>query len=102
MRNMLNSVPLAMLSTLMPVLLMAAQNSSELYRSGVQLFESHQPEAAIVALRRSIAIQPENARAWQALGVVFAAQGDYEQAEEPFRNACERQPAPPGACVYYG
>src|SRR5947207_4136612 len=32
-------------------------------------------------------------------GVVYAAQGDYERAEEPFHRACELRPALPDACL---
>jgi tetratricopeptide (TPR) repeat protein len=34
--------------------------------------------------------------------VVYASQGDFDRAETPFRNACERQPSLPDACLYYG
>ena len=35
-------------------------------------------------------------------GVVYASREDFERAETPFRNACERQPSLPDACLYYG
>src|SRR2546423_1468243 len=68
--------------------LSAGQDADTLYRSGLRLFGEKQPEAAIIALRQSVAIQPANAPAWKALGVVYASRGDYENAEAPFRNAC--------------
>ena len=80
----------------------AAQDSEALYRRGTQLFGEHEPAEAIAALERSVALRPENAAAWKALGVVYAAQGDYEKAEKPFLNACRRQPALADACLYYG
>src|SRR5204862_178192 len=82
--------------------LFAWQDAESLYRSGLRLFAEKKLEAAIAALRQSVAIQPANAPAWKALGVVYAARGDYESAEAPFRNACERQPALEDACLYYG
>ena len=82
--------------------LFAWQDPVALYRSGLRLFAEKQPDAAIAALRQSVAIQPANAPAWKALGVVYASRGDYENAEAPFRNACERQPALEEACLYYG
>ena len=47
-------------------------------------------------------MRPDYAPAWKALGVVFASRGEFERAETPFRNACERQPSLPDACLYYG
>ena len=78
------------------------QDAVELYRTGVSLFGRRQPQAAIQALQQSVALDPENAAAWKALGVVFASQGDMSHAEAPFRNACERQPSLQDACLYYG
>jgi tetratricopeptide (TPR) repeat protein len=89
------------LGALVPALF-AWQDADALYRSGLRLFAEKQPEAAIAALRQSVAIQPANGAAWKALGVVYASRGDYETAEAPFRNACERQPALEDACLYYG
>ena len=34
--------------------------------------------------------------------MIYASQGDFEQSEIPFRNACERQPSLEDACLYYG
>jgi tetratricopeptide (TPR) repeat protein len=79
-----------------------AQDAGEYYRRGTQLFDEHKPAAAIAALEQSVALKPEHAAAWKALGVVYAAQGDYEKAEKPFLNACQRQPALADACLYYG
>src|SRR5229473_1450650 len=80
----------------------AAQDSEQLYQLGARLFAEHQPAAAIQALERSVALKPSHATAWKALGVVHAAQGDFDLAEKPFRNACELQPAFRDACLYYG
>jgi tetratricopeptide (TPR) repeat protein len=82
--------------------LLPGQNAAALYRDGVRLFSSRQPEAAIAALRQSVALEPANAAAWKALGVVYASQGDYQAAEPAFRNACERQPGLEDACLYHG
>src|ERR1700730_18638179 len=79
-----------------------AQDAGEFYRRGTQLFDEHKPAAAIAALEQSVALRPEHAAAWKALGVVYAAQGDYQKAEKPFLNACQRQPALADACLYYG
>src|SRR5919198_297538 len=78
------------------------QDAGQVYRQGMQLLAAHKPAEAIAALERSVALKPQYAPAWKALGVVYAEQGDYEHAEEPFHQACERQPALPDACLYFG
>src|SRR5260370_4790302 len=79
----------------------AAQDSDQLYQLGTRLFAEHQPAAAIQALERSVALKPNHAGAWKALGVVHAAQGDFDLAEEPFHTAWELHPALPQSCPYY-
>jgi tetratricopeptide (TPR) repeat protein len=81
---------------------MLAQDADALYREGIRLFSQNQPAPAIEALERCVQLKPDHAAAWKALGVVSAAQGDYERAEKPFRTACELQPGLPDACLYYG
>jgi Flp pilus assembly protein TadD len=78
------------------------QNAEELFQQGGRLFAEGKLPAAITALQRSVDLRPEYAPAWKALGVAYASQGAFELAERPFRNACERQPALPDACLYYG
>src|SRR5260370_29854737 len=80
----------------------AAQDSEQLYQLGTRLFAEHQPTAAIQALEQSVALKPAHAAAWKALGVVHAAQGDFDLAEKPFRTACELPPTLADACFYYG
>jgi len=79
-----------------------SQDAGALYREGLRFFSERKPEAAIASLRQSLALQPGNAPAWKALGVVYASRGDYESAEPAFRNACERQPKLEEACLYHG
>ncbi|MBS1859925.1 MAG: tetratricopeptide repeat protein [Acidobacteria bacterium] len=80
----------------------AGQDPAALYREGLRLFSERQPQAAIAALQQSVALQPKNAAAWKALGVVYASIGDFEHAEPAFGNACERQRSLPDACLYHG
>jgi tetratricopeptide (TPR) repeat protein len=87
---------------LLAPLVLTAQDAGSLYRDGLRLFSERQPQAAIAALRQSVALQPANAAAWKALGVIHASQGDYQSAEPEFRNACERQPSLEDACLYHG
>jgi tetratricopeptide (TPR) repeat protein len=79
-----------------------AQDAASLYREGLRLFAEGKSEAAAASLEQSLGIQPANAAAWKALGVVYASRGDYERAEPAFRNACERQPTLADACLYHG
>src|SRR5260370_3452049 len=68
----------------------------------MRLFAEHKPDAAISAFERVVALRPKNAAGWKALGVVYAAQQNFDAAEKPLRTACELNPALPDACVYYG
>ena len=43
-----------------------------------------------------------DARCWKALGVGYASQSRYDQAEKPFQKACELNPKLEDACLYYG
>jgi tetratricopeptide (TPR) repeat protein len=79
-----------------------AQDAASLYREGLRLFSQGKSEAAAASLQQSVALQPSDATAWKALGVVLASRGDYARAESAFGNACERQPALQDACLYYG
>jgi tetratricopeptide (TPR) repeat protein len=78
------------------------QDADALFRRGGLFFTDGKLDAAIAAFRGSLALRPGYAPAWKALGVVYASRGDFENAETPFRNACERQPSLPDACLYYG
>jgi Flp pilus assembly protein TadD len=90
-----------LLTLLLPALALA-QDAGALYREGARLFAERQIDSAIAAFQRSVQLRPDFAPAWKALGVAFASRGDYESAETPFRNACERQPKLPDVCLYYG
>ena len=79
-----------------------AQDAEQLFRQGGQLFAEGKPDPAIAAFLRAVALRPAYAQAWKALGVVYASRQEFELAETPFRNACERAPSLPDACLYYG
>ena len=81
---------------------LVAQDAAELFRQGEQLFAEGRSDSAILALQRAVALRPAYAQAWKALGVVYASRQEFERAETPFRNACEREPSLPDACLYYG
>jgi Flp pilus assembly protein TadD len=80
----------------------AEDDPNEIYRLGMRLFSENKPDAAIDAFKRVVELQPRNAAAWKALGVVYAAQQNFDAAERPLQTACGLNPALPSACVYYG
>jgi Flp pilus assembly protein TadD len=77
------------------------QDAGDLFRQGERFFAERKFDAAIAAFQRAVEMRPDYAPAWKALGVVYASRGDFDRAETPFRNACERQPSLPDACLYY-
>ena len=83
------------------LLLLMAQQGEE-YKRGVALLERGQLVEASQQLRVAAQKEPQNAQVWKALGVVFAAQGDYREAEEPFRKACSLKANLLDACYYHG
>jgi tetratricopeptide (TPR) repeat protein len=72
------------------------------YKQGVELFQKGQLDASIPFLLRAANTNPRDARAWKALGVVYAAQGAYDLAKEPFQRACDLDPKLEDACYYCG
>mgnify|MGYP002038634457 CR=1 FL=1 len=43
--------------------------------------------------KKALAIKPDFGKAWSNLGVAYASIGKIEQAEQPFLNACQHEPA---------
>ena len=84
----------------MNTLLLFAQSSD--YDRGVALFDKGDHAAAVPYLRRAVEGHPQDAQAWKALGVAYAAQNLYRDAEPPFRRACNLNPKLEGACYYLG
>ncbi len=80
----------------------AALAQSTDYDIGVALFQKAQYESAIPYLRKAVKSNPADPRGWKALGVAYAAMGDYASSEEPFGKACELDPRLSEACYYYG
>jgi protein O-GlcNAc transferase len=96
-----NLPAVVVIAALLPALVWP-QDAEVLFQQGQRLFAEHNPEAAITAFQRAVKLRPDYAPAWKALGVVHASRGEFERADTPFRNACERQPSLPDACLYYG
>ncbi len=72
------------------------------YDRGVALFQKGEYAAAIPFLTRATQARPEDAQAWKALGVAYAAQSLYREAEPAFHRACDLNPKLEDACYYYG
>ncbi len=62
------------------------------YTKGLALFRAGQPAAAVDALKQAIALAPNFAPAYNALGVVYAALGAGEAALECYRHAALIKP----------
>lgn len=54
------------------------------------------------ALTRAAAALPRDAQVWKALGVAYAASGDYRGAAPAFRQSCDLDPRLLDACFYLG
>ena len=72
------------------------------YQQGVALIEKGQFSAAVPLLTRATQARPRDAQAWKALGVAYAAQQLYSDAEPVFRRACELDARLADACYYHG
>ncbi len=86
----------------MALLFLAPAEAGEAYKLGVSLLEQRRAVEAIPQLRRAAELDPGNAQYWKALGVAFAATGDYRGSLEPFRRACALNEKLPDACYYSG
>ena len=90
------------MGVLLLLLLLTADDPAALYQDGLRLFSSGKADAAVAAFRKSLALRPNDAATWKALGVVYASRNDYAQAEQPFHRACLLDAQLPDACLYYG
>jgi tetratricopeptide (TPR) repeat protein len=71
------------------------------YDQGVARFEHGDPAGAVPFLLRAVEARPKNAQAWKALGVAYAAQRLYRDAERPLARACELDRTLEDACYFY-
>jgi tetratricopeptide (TPR) repeat protein len=58
----------------------------------------HDPQAALFAARRGLALQPDDALTLDTLGVVLSRAGSHDEAVSPFRQAVARAP---GTSAYW-
>lgn len=84
------------------LLFLLAQGGAEnSYRDGVALFEKGQAAAALAPLRRATELEPKDARYWKALGVAYAAEGEYLRAEPALSKACALDRTLADACYFW-
>src|SRR4051812_28980835 len=65
-------------------------------------FAAHNFKDAEQEARTAVLDQPRNARAQRLLGMIYAAQGRFSEAESPLNAACELEPADELNCYYAG
>lgn len=83
-------------------LILMALSAADLYHQGTALFEKGRYSEAAQRLEEAYRLAPRDARIAKALGVSYAATGDYERANGPFESACSIDPRLEDACYYYG
>ena len=81
---------------------MALAAQTDDYAAGSALFEKGRFADAVPYLRRATNAAPRDARTWKALGVAYAAQKLYRQAESALGRACTLDPKLAGACYFHG
>lgn len=76
--------------------------ASDEYSRGLDQYKAGDLTAATRSFEKATRSHPQFAAAWKALGVVYAAQGNYALAVEPLKRACELQPHLADSCYYFG
>jgi Tfp pilus assembly protein PilF len=85
---------------LTPILLLAAAGA-ELYQQGIAAIQRGAAAEALKPLNRAVELEPRNALYRKALGVAYAAQELYRDAEEQFGAACRLDPSLADVCYYH-
>jgi Flp pilus assembly protein TadD len=71
------------------------------YDQGVARFEQGDLAGAVSFLTRAVEARPDDAQVWKALGVAYAAQKMYREAERPLARSCELDRNLEDACYFY-
>jgi tetratricopeptide (TPR) repeat protein len=71
------------------------------YDQGVARFQQGDLAGAVPFLTRAAAARPKDAQVWKALGVAYAAQKMYREAERPLQRSCELDRTLEDACYFY-
>jgi tetratricopeptide (TPR) repeat protein len=71
------------------------------YDQGVARFERGDLAGAVPFLARAAEARPKDAQVWKALGVAYAAQRMYREAERPLARSCELDRTLEDACYFY-
>ena len=66
--------------------------SMELYEEGMRAYRESEGEDAILYLQRAVKVDPQNARAWMALGVLEYERGNIFKAARAFHRAGRIEP----------
>jgi tetratricopeptide (TPR) repeat protein len=83
----------------MAALCVFAQTSD--YDQGVARFQQGDLAGAVPFLTRAAEARPKDAQVWKALGVAYAAQKMYREAERPLARSCELDRTLEDACYFY-
>ena len=81
---------------------MALVAQADDYAAGSTLFEQGRFADAVPYLLRATQAAPSDAKAWKALGVAYASQKLYRQAEQALARACKLNPKLAEACYFHG
>jgi Flp pilus assembly protein TadD len=81
--------------------LLYAGTAADSYQQGAAAIQRGAAAEAIKPLSRAVQLEPKNALYRKALGVAYAAQELYREAEEQFGEACRLDRGLPDVCYYH-
>lgn len=90
-----------LLWTLLALSAAEAADAHREFQTGVALFEQKRLTEAEAHLKEAVRQDASRAGYWKALGVVYASQTRYDQAEPAFRQACTLDQREPDACYFW-
>jgi Tfp pilus assembly protein PilF len=100
---MIRGIVVALLLAALLASTAAAQTDAEkAFRTGAALFERGKIRESIAHFETAVRLSPDTLSYVKALGVAYAALGEYELAEPFLGHACELDPKLEHACYYHG